>query len=403
MTEKRTVAVQSLISASPAHVYRAFATSPGLQEWMADSAAADARPGGRFYAWWNAGFYAVGTFQEAELDKKIAFTWYAPADPAPTVVTVMLEEVDGGTRLELVHSGIGDGDAWDRSAGNFKREWTSSLANLKSVLETGLDRRVFDRPMLGFYIGGLVDENLQRRLGIPVDFGMHVSGVLEGMGAQRSGLQEDDVIASVDGVEVRTYQSLAPVLARHKGGDVVRAVVYRGGEKLEMEIELSKRPEPEFPPPPQELAEKGWEAYKEVLRELKAALKGVSEKEAARRPGPGEWCVKEVMAHLLVSEHWAHAAWDLHPRGYKLPDYPSSDRLVAAIADTYRKKQLYRELKRSAALSMRMLETLPEDYAANRGAYFLTAADLENGIRSHFLPHIEQIRLAVEKVKTAGN
>lgn len=403
MTENRTVDVQSFIAAAPAHVYRAFATSPGLQEWMADAAAADARPGGRFYTWWNAGFYAVGTFQEAELDKKVVFTWYAPVDPAPTVVTVTLEDVDGGTRLELVHSGIGEGEAWDRSAANFKREWTSSLSNLKSVLETGLDRRLFDRPMLGFYIGGLVDENLQRRLGIPVDYGMHVSGVLEGMGAQRSGLQEDDVIASVDGVEVRTYQSLGPVMARHKGGDVVQAVVYRGEEKLDLEIELSKRPEPEFPPPPKDLAKRARAVYKEVFAELKAALKGVSEKQSARRPEPGEWSVKEVMAHLLVEERQSHATWDLHPRGYKLPDYPSSDRLVEAIAGAYRKKQLFRELKRSVAVSLRMLETLPEDYASNRGAYFLTTANLVEGIRSHFVPHIEQIRTAVDKVKSADS
>lgn len=402
MSENRSVTVEKHIAAPPAHVYRAFATSQGVQEWMADSAAADARPGGRFYSWWNAGFYAAGMFEEAVQDEKVVFTWLSPVDPGPTKVTVSIAPADGGTQLILVHAGLGEGEAWDRSAENYEREWQTSLENLQSVLETGVDKRLYDRPMLGFYIGGLVDKDLKQKLGIPVDYGMHVSGVLEGMGAQRSGLQADDVIASVEGEEVRTFQSLGPVLARYKGGDVVHAVVYRGAEKIEMDVELSKRPVPEPPAPPAELARQAREVYGEVLADLKAALKGVSDEIASMPPGPGEWSVKEVLAHLLVSERWSHAAWDLHPAGAKLPGYPGSDRLVEAIARTYKKKQLFKELKRSVKLNIRLIETLPEEYAENKGAYFLTAADFDNGIRTHFEQHTAQIRTAVAQAREAA-
>ncbi len=399
MNTKTKLTFKKSIDAPPAHVYRAFTTSQGVEEWMADSAEADGREGGRFYAWWNAGFYSAGIFKEAVKDEKVVFSWHALYEPAPTEVTVELEKTESGTDLKLTHSGLGEGEEWQPAVENFEREWANSLKNLKSVLETGVDKRLYDRPMLGFYIGGLVDEKLKKRLNLPVDFGMHVSGVLDGMGAQRSGLQAEDVIVSVDGTEIRDFQSLTPVLSTRKGGDVVHAVVYRGPEKVEMDVELSKRPVPEFPPPPVELAAVAKRAHKEVLAALKDALKGVSEEEASHSPANGEWSAKEVMAHLLISERWNQAAWDRHAENDKFPSYPGASRSVKAIADTYKAKQLYKELKRTLALNVRMIKSLPEEYVSNKAAYFLTGGDFENNIRTHFLPHVDQIKAAVAEAR----
>ena len=185
MTTKLGVKIEERIAAPAAHVYRAFATAQGLQEWMADVAEADAREGGRLYIWWNAGFYMSGLYKEAVEKEKVSFSWHASGEPAPTQVAVSLDEEDGGTKVTLVHSGLGEGEAWEGVAENFVREWKSSLANLKSVLETGVDARVYDRPMLGFYVGGLVDAPMQARLNLPVDYGIQVSGVLSGMRAKR--------------------------------------------------------------------------------------------------------------------------------------------------------------------------------------------------------------------------
>lgn len=399
MNTKTTLVFKETIAAEPAHVYRAFSRSQGVQEWMADSADADGREGGRFYAWWNGGFYAVGVFKEAVKDKKVVFSWHARFEPAPTEVMVELAPSEAGTALTLTHSGLGEGDEWVPVAENFEREWTGSLGNLKSVLETGVDQRLYSRPMLGFYIGGLVDAAAKERLGLPIDFGMHVSGVLEGMGAQRSGLQANDVIATVEGVEVRDFQSLGPVLSAHKGGDIVKAVVYRGPEKIELDIELSRRPIPEFPPPPEELAKAARKTYDEMLVLLKDALKGVSETEAAHHPAPGEWNVKETLAHLLINERWNYEAWDRHPDGDKFPPFPGSARLAQAIAESYKVKKLYKEIKRTMAVNVRMIELLPEDYAANKAAYFITANSLEDGIRTHFNEHVNQIKTAVEAAR----
>ena len=43
--------------------------------------------------------------------------------------------------------------------------------------------------MLVIFVGGMVDENQAKRLGVPVTTGVYVAGVVEGMGAEAAGLQ----------------------------------------------------------------------------------------------------------------------------------------------------------------------------------------------------------------------
>jgi hypothetical protein len=168
---------------------------------------------------------------------------------------------------------------------------------------------------------------------------------------------------------------------------------------MDLDIELSKRPVPDFPPPPAELAELGRAVHKEVLKELKAVLKGTSEAETGHHPSPGEWSVRDVMAHLLVSERWNHAGWDRHAEDQTFPGYPGSNRLIAAIGKTYSTKKLFKELKRSIELSMNMIESLPEKYAQNKAAYFITTNDFEDGIRTHWRQHTDQIKAALESAR----
>jgi membrane-associated protease RseP (regulator of RpoE activity) len=253
--------------------------------------------------------------------------------------------------------------------------------------------------MLGFYVGGLVDENLQKRLGLSVEYGMHVSGLLEGMGAERSGVKKDDVISVIEGKEIRLFQDIGEAIRGKKGGDVISTVIYRGAEKNEMEVELSKRPVPEFPPGPEALADLGRATYKDVLKTLKETLSDVTKKEASHKPSEGEWSVMQVLAHLLISERWTHNALALHPEGRKLPSFPGSGRLVDAVAETYSVKTLLKEIKNSVKLNVNLWKGLPEAYTANKGSYFLLAQNFEQGIRMHFDEHTAQIKAALKSAR----
>jgi uncharacterized protein YndB with AHSA1/START domain len=392
----KTLTYNQEIAAPVSQVYRAFASAQGLQEWFGDVVEADPREGGRLYVWWNQGYYTSGQYVHLEENHKAAFSWHGLGEPAPTRVRVLLEENSDGAKLTLFHD-----DVPEDGAEIFDKEWSSALTNLKSVLETGIDKRQYDRPMLGFYVGGLVDENLQKRLNLPVDYGVHVAGVLDGMGAQKSGLQADDIIATIEDTEIRQFPDIGQVLGKHKGGDVVDTVIYRNGEKLDMKVELSKRPIPDFPPEPEKLAETCLAAYKDALAELKEAFADYTEDEASHSPGPGEWSAKEVVAHLIVSERWSHAAWDLHANGNKFPSYPGSSLLVQTIAKTYDVDSLLKELKFSVKLNVNLIKSLPKEYAANKGAYFASTNNYEQGIRTHFQQHTTQIKAALTAAREA--
>jgi hypothetical protein len=60
---------------------------------------------------------------------------------APTEVVVALEELDGGTRLDLEHRGLGEGPAWEEAIGGHFAGWLQSLAALGVLVESGVDAR----------------------------------------------------------------------------------------------------------------------------------------------------------------------------------------------------------------------------------------------------------------------
>lgn len=381
------------IQASPAQVYRAFTNAEALQEWFGDVVETEVRVGGRMYVWWNDGYATSGLFSQLEENQTVAFSWHGLGEPAPTNVRVSLTPRGDGTLITLHHEQV----PADQADG-YNQNWPLSLANLKSVLETGADKRLFDRPMLGFFIGGLVDEKLKARLELPVSTGMHVAGVIDGMGAQKSGLKGEDVIFAVDGVEITSFDSIRQVIGKHKGGDVVETIVYRGPEKVVLPVELSKRPVPAFPAPPADLAREGHDVYGEVLTKLDELLAHVTEEDACRQPAPGEWSVKEILAHLLINERWSQFSWALLPEGNKFPNFPGQ-LLVSALAQTYTLPELQAELRQSVKVHMTQIAALPETFAAQKGTYFLAANDFTQGVRNHFTQHTAQIQTALEAVR----
>jgi uncharacterized protein YndB with AHSA1/START domain len=393
----KTLTFSQEVNTSPAQVYRAFTNAQAIQEWFAEEVDADPRERGRFYAWWNQEYFTAGQYESLEENKKVTFSWQGPGEPK-TRVRVQIEESSAdansiGTKVTVYHE-----DVPENGADGFIQEWPGALANLKSVLETGIDKRLYDRPMLGFFIGGLVDANLKTRLSLPVDTGMHVAGVLDGMGAQKSGLKAEDVIFSVEGVEITSFDSIRQITGKHKGGDIVETIVYRGPEKITLPIELSKRPIPASPAPPTDLAREGHEVYGEVLTKLDGVLEGVTEEEACHKASPGEWSIKEVLAHLLINERWSHFSWALIEEGNKFPHFPGQP-LVSALAQTYSLPDLQTELRNSVKVHLNQIAALPETFTAKKGLYFQAGNDFVQGVRNHFNTHTTQIQTALEAAR----
>ena len=250
-----TVSSEILVDASPKTIYRAFTNATSLREWMCDVATVEPHPGGRMYLWWRGDFYSSGHYLELDENKRIKFRWYSSIDPAPTVVTVSVMEKDAGSLVRMDHD-IPDDPSWSKRGQTFRENWDESLENLKSVLETGIDLRIANRPMLGIFPGDFTEEQATA-LGVPVREGLRLDGVVDGMGAQKAGLQKDDVLVEMAGHPIRNDpNSLPAAIAGKKGGDKIDVVIYRGPEKKIITMELSRRPMPDVPFEPEALCKR---------------------------------------------------------------------------------------------------------------------------------------------------
>ena len=128
------------IAAPAERVFQALASSEIVRWWGKPGTfdtrewAGDLRVGG---SWRAAGIangqpWALeGEFLELDPPRKLAHTWRMPgAAGAPSVVTYLLETVDGGTRVTLRHSGVDQRAACMGACAG----WESSLANLAQIL-----------------------------------------------------------------------------------------------------------------------------------------------------------------------------------------------------------------------------------------------------------------------------
>jgi uncharacterized protein YndB with AHSA1/START domain len=111
-----------------------------VQWWGPDAgptlrAAADVRPGGRFsilFRLLNGDEHNLtGIYQEVVPGKKLVFTWEWPGRPERvTRVTFLLESIDNGTELTLIHEGLPDQQARD----SHERGWSGFLRKLSGFL-----------------------------------------------------------------------------------------------------------------------------------------------------------------------------------------------------------------------------------------------------------------------------
>lgn len=379
------------INAPVKHVFRAFTTQAALEDWLCSTATVDSSQPTKLYLWWDRGYYMSGEYLKLTPDKEIIFSWLGRNDPGKTRVRVTIKKDGVGCALTLEHRGIKTSAKWQATLEEMRRGWESGLDNLVSILETGRDMRILKKPMLGVNMEDYSAE-IAGKLGVPVSQGVRLGGVMEGMGAFRSGLQKDDVLVEVGGVPTHGYHSLSGILASKKAGDVIEVKYYRGKEKRTITVELSPRPAPEVPPTLAELVQYTLEMYQEGDNLLSEALKDISETEASFKPGPGEWNVREVLAHLIHNErdwHFNIFKWVAN----ETINYPPNlqARIEATIAVYSTVTELLMAYKQAEAETIAFLRRLPEDFIAQKDSYWQIGFN-QVQFNSHTKEHIEQIK-----------
>lgn len=390
-----------MIKATPAETYRMFANATALREWLCDVATLAAKPGGRLYLAWNSGYFASGEFAEVQPKEKLVFTWQGRGDPARTQVQVTFTEKDGGTRVGLEHSGLGDDEAWSQSRKEIERGWQAGLENLAAVMDSGEDLRLVRRPMLGITVGEY-NEGIAKELGIPVSEGVRLDSPLEGMGAEAAGLQKDDVLVSLGGQPVTDFISLTNALQGRNAGEKVEVVFYRGPDKKTVSMELSRRPFPEIPKDAHGLAEGVRKINNKVLEDLEDFLVGITDEEASYKIAPDEWSLKEVMAHFIHDERYTHHfiaelvfSEERVSDGYGENFQPYIEATVKAYPTL---KDLLQEYQRGSQITLEILEGLPEEFVHRKSSFWRLSYNLLQD-PYHYFSHKEQMQAAVDAAR----
>src|SRR4030095_11996916 len=105
------------------------------------------RKGGRLYVAWNNGTALSGTYTALTPLKKVAFNLRGADQALPAEIQVSISSRNGKTGLALTESSTDK--QWAKRGAELEAGWTFALENLRSVLETGQDLRLVQRPMLG--------------------------------------------------------------------------------------------------------------------------------------------------------------------------------------------------------------------------------------------------------------
>jgi uncharacterized protein YndB with AHSA1/START domain len=402
MSEKtETLTFTQQINAPVKAVYFALTNQPMLQSWLADTVEVNAVKDGYLYLWWNSGeFYATGKYTKVEEDKLLALAWRGMGEPAESQVEYALAEKNGGTELKVTHQGLGKGEAWGDVFEEVKQAWPQLLENLQWALERGVDKRVYDRPFMGISIAGVLDEKQAEKLGVPVKTGIRISGTVAGTGAEAAGLQNDDVLVKMGEHELTDFASLTRAIGTFKAEQVVTTAFYRGSEKHSVDMTLSRRPFPEFPNTPKELAEEMRKLYQELDAELEAAFEGASEEESTARPDEAEWSAKEVIAHLIYTERWFQLWLSTAVGGQRTPGFYNDLGLIEAMANAYpTTADALKDLKACEQASAAAAGNLPDEFVSQKLGYYTLATYPLQGMPVHTRGHINQIQAAIKAAR----
>ncbi len=133
----RSLEKEIFIKASPERVFRALTEKEEFERWFLVKAEIDLRPGGTIRFEWAPDVVEVGKILVLEPPHRVSYSWEALSS-SPTTITFELSAESGGTRLRLVHSGIGEGEDWDNYYNSVNGGWNTHLKNLVSWLETGI-------------------------------------------------------------------------------------------------------------------------------------------------------------------------------------------------------------------------------------------------------------------------
>ena len=152
--------------------------------------------------------------------------------------------------------------------------------------------------------------------------------------------------------------------------------------------------------------ERRWlmKAVREMAGELYRQFNGVNQKGLRWRPQPGEWCLKEIAAHMrdaeLLYQHQIEAIVHSYGHPVRLPHEPLD---VLPAERGYVDGELQRflhEYEMAREETMWLLYSLAEDEWFNTGQHpyrgDISVYDIARELHEHDLQHVNQARITRE-------
>ncbi|MDJ0757549.1 MAG: SRPBCC domain-containing protein [Ardenticatenaceae bacterium] len=383
------------IEASKEQVYRALTDQFALPQWLCNDARTNASEGGRIYLYWQTGYEMTGRFTQLVENECVEFSWLGQDEPAPSTVEVTLKGSNGHTLVKLAHQGVGSGPEWSKTREQIQEGWESSLANLKMMLEIGVDKRVFDQAFMGIVPGGLLNDKEKAQLNVAG--GLSLAQILEGSSMAKAGFKAGDVLIKVEETEIKSFSDLGSVLGSKKVGDQISVTYARDGSLNEAMVTLGTRPVPDVPADPAAFADQVAALYAELDAELDQIFAGVSNKAAFASPAEGEWSAAQVLGHLIVVERGVQMGVYMQLSGQAFNGFPANnteiiDSITAVYPDIH---DLLAAWKRTEAETVALIRGFPESFLARKIDYLNLGMTLLVGLPTHTRSHIPQIKEAL--------
>lgn len=149
----------------------------------------------------------------------------------------------GGALINLDGELIGINTAIaSRTGGHQGLGFAIPINMARSVMEALITEGEVRRGFLGISLGGEVDRTMARALNLERAHGVIIGEIVEEGPAEDAGLQEGDVIISLDGEEVQNWRDFQLRIASKQPGDTVTLEILRDGDREDTDVTLAERP-----------------------------------------------------------------------------------------------------------------------------------------------------------------
>ncbi|RMG63362.1 MAG: PDZ domain-containing protein [Bacteroidetes bacterium] len=146
----------------------------------------------------------------------------------------------GGALVSLEGELIGVNTAIASPTGAYAGYAFAVPANIvRKVVSDLKEYGTVQRGFIGITYADNLNGDLAREKGLNITEGVYVKGLADKGGAKKAGIEEGDVIVSIDGVKVRNEAKLLELVARNRPGDIIDVKVYREGRYRTISVQLT--------------------------------------------------------------------------------------------------------------------------------------------------------------------